>query len=91
MENKDLSSASNDELIDVIVPHQGLTVSEGKIVRWLKQVGATVVQGEVIAEVETDKAVSEIESPVNGVVEEICVQEDQIANLGEKIAVVKKN
>ena len=91
MENKDLSSASGGELIDVVIPHQGLTVSEVKVVRWLKQVGETVAQGEAIVEVETDKAVTEIESPANGVVEEICVQEEQTAALGEKVAVVKKN
>jgi len=91
MENKDLGSESNGELIDVVIPHQGLTVSEVRVVKWLKQAGQPATPGEVIAEVETDKAVTEIEAPVDGVVETICVQEDQTAALGEKIAVMRKH
>lgn len=91
MENKDLSAESNGEFIDVVIPHQGLTVSEVRVVKWLKQVGQPATQGEVIAEVETDKAVTEIESPVNGMIETICIQEDQTAALGEKIAIVRKS
>ena len=48
------------------MPFGDLTVSEGKLVRWLKDEGDTVTAGEIVAEIETDKAVVEIEAPVAG-------------------------
>jgi 2-oxoisovalerate dehydrogenase E1 component len=48
------------------MPFGDLTVSEGKLVKWLKAVGDVVKAGEVVAEIETDKAVVEIEAPVAG-------------------------
>ena len=51
----------------ITMPFGDLTVSEGKIVRWVKPEGARFSQGELIAEIETDKAVVEIEAPCAGV------------------------
>ena len=48
------------------MPFGDLTVSEGTVVKWLKAVGDAVKEGELIAEIETDKAVVEIEAPVSG-------------------------
>jgi 2-oxoisovalerate dehydrogenase E1 component len=50
----------------ITMPFGDLTVSEGKIVRWLKTAGDPVKAGELVAEIETDKAVVEIEAPVDG-------------------------
>jgi 2-oxoisovalerate dehydrogenase E1 component len=50
----------------ITMPFGDLTVSEGTIVRWLKAAGDTVAANEVVAEIETDKAVVEIEAPVAG-------------------------
>ena len=50
----------------ITMPFGDLTVSEGTIVRWLKAAGDTVTANEVVAEIETDKAVVEIEAPVSG-------------------------
>ncbi|MBN9008992.1 MAG: lipoyl domain-containing protein, partial [Rhizobiales bacterium] len=50
----------------ITMPFGDLTVSEGKIVRWTKEAGAQVKAGEVVAEIETDKAVVEIEAPSAG-------------------------
>ena len=47
----------------ILMPFGDLTVSEGKLVKWLKAIGDAVTAGEVIAEIETDKAVVEIEAP----------------------------
>ena len=47
------------------MPFGDLTVSEGTVVKWLKAVGDQVKAGELIAEIETDKAVVEIEAPVS--------------------------
>lgn len=57
------------------MPHGDLTVEGGTIVRWLKQVGETVQAGEPVVEVETEKAVVEIEAPVAGVLIAVLVPE----------------
>jgi 2-oxoisovalerate dehydrogenase E1 component len=48
------------------MPFGDLTVAEGRVVRWLKAEGDMVARGEVVAEIETDKAVVEIEAPIAG-------------------------
>jgi 2-oxoisovalerate dehydrogenase E1 component len=50
----------------ITMPFGDLTVSEGKIVRWAKVDGDAVKRGELVAEIETDKAVVEIEAPAAG-------------------------
>ena len=52
----------------VILPKLGLTMDEGRLVAWLKKEGDHVDAGEVLFEVETDKATMEVESPVAGYV-----------------------
>jgi len=52
----------------VILPKLGLTMDEGRLVAWLKKEGDHVEAGEVLFEVETDKATMEVESPVAGYV-----------------------
>ena len=51
---------------EIAMPFGDLTVSEGKVVGWLKAVGDAVAAGELVAEIETDKAVVEIEAPAAG-------------------------
>ena len=48
------------------MPRLSDTMEEGNIVAWLKKVGDTVKSGDVLAEVETDKATMELESFFNG-------------------------
>ena len=55
------------DVIDIIMPKLGMTMTAGKVVRWHKQSGDTVTAGEPICEVETDKLNSEIEAEVTGV------------------------
>ena len=74
--------------IEIVMPRLSDTMEEGKILRWLKQVGDTVQVGEVIAEVETDKADMEIEAFDEGVLAEIRVQEGESAPVGAVIAVL---
>ena len=50
----------------ITLPHGDLTVSEAKVVSWRKKAGDTFTVGEIIAEVETDKAVLEVEAPAAG-------------------------
>ena len=48
------------------MPKLGFDMAEGTLVRWVKKVGENVNKGEVLAEIETDKATFEVESPVDG-------------------------
>jgi pyruvate/2-oxoglutarate dehydrogenase complex dihydrolipoamide acyltransferase (E2) component len=57
---------------NIVMPE---SVAGGTLARWLKQVGDRVGMGEVLAEVENDKATMEIESPGDGVLAQICVVE----------------
>jgi len=53
---------------EVVVPRLGLTMEEGRIVEWYKEDGETVEVGEPLFAVETDKAILDVEAPVNGIV-----------------------
>ena len=66
----------------------GYDMQEGTLVRWLKSEGDTVALGELIAEVETDKAVVEIEATAAGTVLKLLVDEGTSVPVGEAIAVI---
>lgn len=70
------------------MPKLSDTMEEGKILKWLKQVGDAIAAGEVIAEVETDKADMELEAAESGVLREIQVGEGASAAVGAVIAIV---
>ena len=64
-------------------------MTEGTLVAWKKKKGDQVSAGEVLAEIETDKATMEWESPEDGTLTEIYVQEGGKVNVGDKIAVIR--
>jgi pyruvate dehydrogenase E2 component (dihydrolipoamide acetyltransferase) len=70
------------------MPKLSDTMEEGKIIKWLKQPGDRVRSGDLLAEVETDKANMEIESFDEGVVSELKVAEGESAPVGAVIAVL---
>lgn len=70
------------------MPKLSDTMEEGTILKWLKQVGDTVAAGEVIAEVETDKADMELEAAEGGVLSAINVPAGQSAAVGAVIGVL---
>jgi pyruvate dehydrogenase E2 component (dihydrolipoamide acetyltransferase) len=65
----------------IIMPQGGQDITEGRVVRWHKAEGDPVKKGEVICEVETEKAVFEVESPLDGVLLKIVVPEGKIARI----------
>jgi pyruvate dehydrogenase E2 component (dihydrolipoamide acetyltransferase) len=73
---------------DVLMPKLSDTMEEGKILKWLKQPGDRVKSGDLIAEVETDKANMEVESFDEGVVQELRVKEGDSVPVGAVIAVL---
>jgi len=73
---------------EVNMPRLSDTMQEGTITRWLKKPGDEIKKGEVVAEVETDKANMEIESFSSGILEQILVAEGETAPIGQPIALV---
>ena len=72
------------------MPFGDLTISEGKVVRWAKAVGDAVKAGELVAEVETDKAVVEIEAPVAGILGQIVAPEGTVVKMGGQLGIVRQ-
>lgn len=73
---------------EVIMPKWGLTMKEGKVVRWLKGEGDTVEAGEPLFEVETDKITNSVEAPASGVLSQIIVPEGEVAAVQAVLAVI---
>jgi len=72
----------------VTMPRLSDTMEEGKIIKWLKKEGDKVSKGEMLAEVETDKANLEMESFSSGVLRRIIVKEGESAPLGSLLAII---
>jgi pyruvate dehydrogenase E2 component (dihydrolipoamide acetyltransferase) len=72
----------------IIMPQGGQDIKEGRVVRWHKAEGEPVKKGEVLCEVETEKAVFEVESPVDGVLLKIVVAAGKIAPIFAVIGIV---
>ena len=73
---------------EVVMPQMGADMTEGTLLRWLKQEGDEVTRGEVIAEIETDKANVEIEAFESGVFRKTLASEGDTVQVGEVIAVI---
>jgi pyruvate dehydrogenase E2 component (dihydrolipoamide acetyltransferase) len=74
--------------VDVTMPQMGVSVSEGTITKWLKQVGEQVEADEPLLEISTDKVDTEVPSPGTGVLQEILVEEGQTVEVGVKLATI---
>lgn len=72
----------------VVMPKLGLTMTEGTIVKWIKNEGEEVHAGEALFEVSTDKLVNEVEANQSGVVRKIIIQEGDIAECLKPIAII---
>ena len=77
--------------IDVLMTQLSPTMTEGRIARWLKKEGDTLSSGEVLAEIETDKATMEMEVVDEGVLHKIVAAEGSIVPVGNPIAVIAED
>ena len=73
---------------EVIMPRLSDTMEEGELSRWLKQVGDPVHKGDVLAEIETDKATMDLESFENGVLEQQLVPAGTMVPIGQPVAII---
>jgi pyruvate dehydrogenase E2 component (dihydrolipoamide acetyltransferase) len=72
----------------ISMPKLGFDMAEGTLIRWLKREGETVAKGEVLAEIETDKATVEVEASVSGTVRRLLVEERSTVPVGAPIAIL---
>jgi len=75
--------------VPVLMPNMDLIITEATVVAWLKQVGDAVRKGEALLEIETDKAVTEVESPADGVLAEILAAEGAVVPLGHQLGSIR--
>ena len=72
----------------IVMPQMGYDMKEGTVVQWVKKEGEAVTRGEVIAEIETDKATVEFEAFTTGVLRKIYVEAGVPVPVGQLIAVI---
>ncbi len=75
-------------MAEITMPRLSDTMSEGSISRWLKKPGDKVEKGDIVAEIETDKATMELEAFDSGTLQQILVPEGKVVPIGEVIAIV---
>ncbi len=73
---------------EVVMPRLSDTMEEGVLSRWLKKEGDAVRQGDVIGEIDTDKATMELESFEDGILEKLLVPEGSTVAIGQPLAVI---
>src|SRR5262245_50198145 len=73
---------------EIQMPKLSDTMTEGTVVSWKKKIGDQVNSGEVLAEIETDKATMEWEATEDGVLKKIYVKEGEKVNVGDRIAFI---
>jgi pyruvate/2-oxoglutarate dehydrogenase complex dihydrolipoamide acyltransferase (E2) component len=72
-------------------PKSGMGIEEGTVKQWLKSVGDKVSKGDVLVEIETAKAIQEVEAPVSGKLLEILLAEGETGAVNTAIAVIEED
>ena len=75
--------------VEVLLPQWGMGMSEGAIVKWLKQVGDHVTEDEPLADVEAEKVEEVLESPATGTLTELLVEEGVSVEVRTIVAVIE--
>jgi pyruvate/2-oxoglutarate dehydrogenase complex dihydrolipoamide acyltransferase (E2) component len=81
-----VSSSSTETMVPVTMPQMGVSVAEGTVVEWKKQVGDWVEADEIIASISTDKIDTDVESPATGRLAEIIVNVGETVDVGTVMA-----
>lgn len=76
-------------LYKLLLPKMGESVSEATVTKWLKQPGDTISEDEAVLEIATDKVDSDVPSPVKGILKEQLFSIDQVAQVGDIIAIIE--
>ena len=76
--------------VKVLMPKGSDTMTEGKVLKWLKKEGDQISTGEAVVEIETDKVNMEVEAMGSGVLRKILVQAGKVVPVGELLAVIAR-
>lgn len=76
--------------VTITMPQLGETVTEGTILAWVKQVGESVAEDDILVEISTDKVDTEIPSPASGILTEILVAAGTTVEVGTALAVLSQ-
>ena len=74
----------------ITMPKLSDTMTEGVVASWLKKIGDTIVEGDILAEIETDKATMEFESFHEGTLLYIGIKEGETAKVDTLLAIIGK-
>jgi len=77
---------ATETAVEVVMPQMGVSVSEGTVTKWNKQVGDRIESDETLLEISTDKVDTEVPSPATGIVTEILVSEGETVEVGTVLA-----
>jgi len=72
----------------ILMPKFGEVMEEGTLIEWKKKEGDAVEKGEVVLEIETDKANTDVESTATGIIQQILVQEGQTVAVNTPLALI---
>ncbi len=72
----------------IVMPKLGFDMREGVLVRWLKEIGESVSKGDIVAEIESDKATLELESQVSGTLLKRMGEAGDVIAVGANLAIV---
>lgn len=75
-------------MANIYMPKLRAGMRDGILVSWLKEKDEKVRKGEALFEIETDKAVCEVEATADGVLSEMCFSEGSYVNVGAAVAVI---
>ncbi len=75
--------------VPLVMPNQDLTITEARVISWLKNVGDMVAKDEPVVEVETDKAVMTVDAPLAGRLVEIVAPAESVVKLGEQLGTIE--
>jgi pyruvate dehydrogenase E2 component (dihydrolipoamide acetyltransferase) len=73
---------------EIIMPKLGVMMEEGTVLRWIKAEGDEVNEGEAVLEIESDKAVVELEAPASGILMEVAIKEGESVPVGTRLGVI---
>src|SRR6266567_5574186 len=74
--------------VRVVMPKGSDTMTEGKVLKWLKREGEKVSSGDAVVEIETDKVDMEVETTGSGVLRQILVKEGEVVPVGQLLGVI---
>ena len=76
---------------EIRMPRYGWTMTEGKIIKWLKKEGEHVKEGELLYEIETEKVETEVKSITTGFLQKILAAEGDVVPVGHPIGIISES